>query len=128
MSNFCYINPKNSLKKSSNIYSLVNKLTEKISERPNYLEMRNNLELIKMCCIIVEHEINNSKVKAGMKIDKADILYQVWSRTFSNVSPNDLKNLGSHITYLWENDQIRKKSVWSIVRHCLCDWAKRRIL
>ena len=128
MSNFVYINPKNSLAKSSNIYTLVNKLTEKISEIPNYLEMRNNLELIKMCCIIIEHEIDNSKVKAGMRIDKADILYQVWSRTFNGITPNDLKNLGSHITYLWENGQIKKKSILSVIKHCVFDWAKRRLL
>jgi len=128
MSNFVYINPKNSLAKSGKIFTLVNKICEKISELPNYQDMRNNLELIKMCCIIVEHEIDNSKVKANLKIDKTDILYQVWSKIFHNISPTELKNLGSHITYLWENNQIRKKTMWSIVKHCFCDWAKRRLL
>ena len=128
MSNFVYINPKNSLAKSGKIFTLVNKISEKISELPNYQDMRNNLELIKMCCIIVEHEIDNSKVKANLKIDKADILYQVWTKIFHNITPTDLKNLASHITYLWENDQIRRKTMWSIVKHCVCDWAKRRLL
>ena len=128
MSNFVYINPKHSLLKSTKTFTLVNKIAEKISELPNYQEMRNNLELIKMCCVIVEHEIDNSKVKPNLKINKADILYQVWSKIFHNITPNDLKNLEGHITYLWENDQIHRKSIWSMVRHCVCDWAKRRLL
>jgi hypothetical protein len=128
MSNFVYINPKNSLAKSGKIFTLVNKICEKISELPNYQDMRNNLELIKMCCIIVEHEIDNSKVKANLKIDKTDILYQVWSKIFHNITPNDLKILAGHITYLWENNQIRRKTIWSVIRHCVCDWAKRRLL
>ena len=127
-SNFVYINPKNSLAKSGKIYTLVNKIAEKISEIPNYQDMRNNLELIKMCCIIVEHEIDNSKVKANLKCDKSDILYQVWSKIFNSITPTDLKNLGGHITYLWENGQIRKKSILSVVKHYCCDWAKRRLL
>jgi len=126
-SNFCYINPKNSLAKDAKINSLVSKIMEKITDIPNHNDYKNNMELLKMVCIMIEHAIDNSKAK--IKIDKKDIVYQVYTRTFGcSIKPQDLKDLEANIHYLWENAQIKKKGLWSIVKHSVCDWCKRRIL
>ena len=127
-SNFAYIMPKNSLAKSSKTHILVNKIIEKLSEIPNYIELRNNIEAIKMCCIMVEHAVDNKGKKDKEKIDKADIIYQVWTRAFSGMNPTELRTLASHIDYLWENGQIKKRGLWSVFKHSICDWARRRLL
>ena len=127
-SNFAYIMPKNSLAKSSKTHALVDKIIEKLASIPNYIELRNNIEAIKMCCIMIEHAVNNKGKKEKERINKAEILFQVWTRTFNSMTPAELKTLGSHIDYLWENGQIKKKGIWSVIKHTVCDWAIRRIL
>ena len=54
-SNFCYIMPKNSLAKDAKINSLIAKIIQKVAEIPNHQEYKNNMELLKMICLMVEH-------------------------------------------------------------------------
>ena len=63
------------------------------------------MELLKMVCTIIEHEIDNKKGK--IKIDKKDIVMQVYTRMYNGLSPQALKDLGANIEDLWENGQIK---------------------
>lgn len=113
---FCYAQPKNSLAKDVKIKTLVEKIVQKVSDIPQYKEYKNNVELLKMVCCIVEQEIDNRKVKA--KLDKKDIVFQVYTRCWS-LNPVDLKDLEANIQYLWENGQIKRKGfLKSLLRTC----------
>ena len=118
--------PKNGLAKDAKINSLVSKIIQKVAEIPNHNEYKNNMELLKMVCVMVEHAINNKTEK--IKIDKKDIVFQVWTRLFNALQPKELVDLGNNIEYLWQNGQIKKKKLWSIVKHSVSDWFQRKIL
>ena len=122
---FCYAQPKNSLAKDVKIKILVEKIMQKVADIPQYKDYKNNIELLKMVCCIVEHEIDNKNVKA--KIDKKDVVYQVYTRCWA-LTPVDLKDLESNIQYLWENGQIKRKGVLKVIVAKFCDWIERRIL
>lgn len=126
MSNFCYVNPKNSLSKNIKLSKIVNQISEKISDIPDFRKFQNDLELLKMCCIMVEHTVNNKEEKT--KIDKKDIVFQVYIKTFGSLNPDKLKDIDNNIQYLWENNQIVKKKLWSVFKHSLYDWFERKIL
>lgn len=125
-SNFCYIMPKNGLAKDAKINSLVQKIIQKVAEIPNHNEYKNNMELLKMVCVMVEHAIDNKHEK--IKIEKKDIVFQVWTRLFNGLQPKELTDLGNNIEYLWQNGQIKKKKLWSVVKHSVSDWFNRKIL
>lgn len=125
-SNFCYIMPKNGLARDAKINGLVAKIIQKVADVPNHNEYKNNMELLKMVCVMVEHAVNNKKEK--MKIDKKDIVFQVYTRLWNGMKPQELIDLASNIEYLWQNNQIKKKKFWSVVKHSVCDWFNRKIL
>ena len=125
-SNFCYIMPKNSLAKDVRIQKLIVMIMEKITDIPFHTEYKNNMELLKMVCVMIEHAIDNKKEKN--KIDKKDIVFQVYNRVYAGLKPQDLKDLEANIQYLWENNAIKKKSTWSIIKHSVCDWVNRKVI
>jgi hypothetical protein len=126
MSSFCYINPKNSLLRETKNSEVINQILEKVSNIPNFIDLKHNLELLKLVCVCIEHSVNNKN--SQVKIDKKDIVYQVYKKLYANLSPQDLINIGANVQYLWENKQIKKKKISSIIKHCTIDWFKRRIL
>ena len=125
-SNFCYVMPKNGLAKDAKINTIVAKIIQKVADIPNHNEYRGNMELLKMICIMVEHAIDNKQEK--IKIDKKDVVFQVYTRLWNGMKPDEIKNIENNIQFLWENGQIKKKGLWSIVKHSVCDWVSRKIL
>jgi archaellum biogenesis protein FlaJ (TadC family) len=126
MSNFCYVNPKNSLSKNIKLSQIVNQISGKITDIQDFRKFQTDLELLKMTCIMVEHAVNNKKEK--IKIDKKDIVFQVYIKSFGKLTPENLKDIDQNINYLWENNQIVKKKFWSVIKHSICDWIERKIL
>ena len=122
---FCYAQPKNSLAKDVKVKTLVEKIVQKVADIPQYKEYKNNIELLKMVCCIIEHEIDNRKTK--VKIDKKDVVYQVYTRCWT-CTPVDLKDLEANIQYLWENGAIKRKGFFKVLIARVCDWFERRIL
>ena len=125
-SNFCYIMPKNSLAKDIQIQKLVVKIMEKVTDIPFHTEYKNNMELLKMVCVMIEHAIDNKDKQH--KIDKKDIVFQVYNRVFGSLSPQQIKDLEANIQYLWENGQIRKKGFFSVIKHSVLDWINRKVI
>ena len=90
-SNFCYIMPKNSLAKDIQIQKLVVKIMEKVTDIPFHTEYKNNMELLKMVCVMIEHAIDNKDKQH--KIYKKDIVFQVYNRVFGSLNPQQIKDL-----------------------------------
>jgi cell division protein ZapA (FtsZ GTPase activity inhibitor) len=125
-SNFCYVTPKNGLAKDAKINTIVAKIIQKVADIPNHNEYRGNMELLKMICIMIEHAVDNKEEK--IKIDKKDIVFQIYTRLWNGMKPDEIKNIENNIQFLWENGQIKKKGLWSVVKHSVCDWVSRKIL
>jgi cell division protein ZapA (FtsZ GTPase activity inhibitor) len=118
--------PKNGLAKDAKVNTIVSKIIQKVSDIPNHNEYRANMELLKMICIMVEHAVDNKEEK--IKIDKKDIVFQVYTRLWNGIRPEEIKNIENNIQFLWENGQIKKKSTWYVIKHSIYDWVQRKIL
>lgn len=122
---FSYINPQNRLKRDIKTTLLIKEILERVSDIPNHTNLRHDTELLKFICSIVENEINNSKAKK--KIDKKNIVFEVYKGLFGKVGPEELVEVEKNIEYLLENGQILKigkvKKWFSI---CY-DWIKRKL-
>lgn len=126
MEKFVYITPKNSLSKDIKISRIIESISMKVLEIPNIKTLHLNLEILKMICIMIEHSIDNKKEK--VKIDKKNICMQIYNKVFGTLNGDILKGIEANIQYLWENDMIKKKKIWSIVKHSVMDWINRKIL
>lgn len=126
MEKFVYITPKNSLSKDIKISRIIESISMKVLEIPNIKTLHLNLEILKMICIMIEHSIDNKKEK--VKIDKKNICMQIYNKVFGALNGDILKGIEANIQYLWENDMIKKKKIWSIVKHSVMDWINRKIL
>lgn len=126
MSSFCYINPKNSLARDKKTHEAIDKIVCKISEIPRHTDYKLDLELLTMICVMVEHLIDNKDKK--IKINKKDIVFEVYKKLFGNIRPEDLVVIDKNIQYLFENQKIKKKNIFSVVSSSICDWIYRKVL
>lgn len=125
-SSLCYINPKNSLARDKKVNEAVDKIVCKVSDIPNHIEYKLDMELLTMVCVMVEHLIDNTDAK--VKIDKKDIVFQAYKKLFGNIRPEDLTAIDRNIQYLFENGKIVKKSIFKVVSSSICEWFARKIL
>lgn len=126
MSSFCYINPLNGLARDKKIYEAVDKIVMKVTEIPRHTDYKMDLEMLTMICVMVEHLIDNKDKK--IKINKKDIVFDVYKRVFGNLKPEDLTIIDKNIQYLFENKRIKKKSILTVVSSSVCDWFYRKVL
>lgn len=126
MSSFCYINPKNSLARDKKTHEAINKIVCKISDIPRHTEYKLDLELLTMICVMTEHLIDNKDKK--IKIDKKNVVFDVYKQLFGNLKAEDLIVIDKNIQYLFENGKIKKKSIFSVVSSSVCDWIYRKVL
>ena len=54
--------------------------------------------------------------------------FKIYNEVFGALNGDILKGIEANIQYLWENNMIKKKKVWSIVKHSVMDWINRKIL
>ena len=126
MSSLCYVNPKNSLARSTHFSQTVEKIVCKASEVPNHDKYKLDLEFLTMVCVMVEHLIDNKK--AVVKVDKKDVVFTVYGKLFGTLTPPDLLVIESNIQYLYENGKIKQKGFFKVVTSSIWDWIKRKIL
>jgi hypothetical protein len=124
-SSFVFVNPQNALYRDAKVSKLVNKILEKVSNIPNYQDHRNDMELLRMITIMIEHSVNNKGKK--VKIDKADIVFQIYNKLFDKITPNEINSIKSNIEYLHNNGHIKKVGCLNVVIGILKDWFKRHV-
>ena len=123
------IQPKNSLLREQHKNDLINKIALRIQAIPGYHSLKNDLELLGMCCNIVEYLIDNEKMKqkSGKRFDKKEIVIKAFEKAYSSLVEQEKVNLDRNIEYLHENGFIKKPTIYKIFKHTLCDWFTRRI-
>ena len=102
---------KNSLKKHTKFYTILNLICEKIKEIPEIENLCTHgiieLELINLVCNLVENAIQDGNKH---KIDKKSLVVKVLSKLFS-ISPVEITNVESQIEYLFNNRKIKKLKI-----------------
>lgn len=121
-----FINPKGRLKREADVVKARDKIIQKLSEVPDYINRRMDLEMLLMVCIATEHLLVASDPKH--KHDKKEFVLSVYTRLFNAITPAEIKTIEQNIQFLYDAGKIVKKSLWSIVKHSVADWFHRKII
>ena len=117
---------KNSLKKHNIIYSLIEKVAEKIKLIPQYEKLRVEIELVKTVANIVENMVSKKNKKAKQPIDKKQLVVDALSFVFSYSEP-EKQLIISLIDYLFNNDQIKRMGIYKLTKNYCCGLDKQKI-
>lgn len=96
--------PKNELLANIKFNKLVEYIVKEIQNIPEYEQFRNDLELIKLICNIIEN-----KVVKKDEVDKKSAVVEGFKRSF-NLSDNEIKSINNFIEFLHKNKKIKKLS------------------
>lgn len=122
-----HIQPVNSLKREMKEGKIIEAISKRLSSLPNFLNLKNDLEVLTLCCNICEHLANNKNKKSN-KYDKKKLVLQAFSKSYGALTKDEEKVLEKNVEYLWSNGKIVASSVLSICGAYCWDWCKRRIL
>ena len=96
--------PKNELLANIKFNKLVEYIVKEIQNIPEHEQFRNDLELIKLICNIIEN-----KVIKKDDVNKKSAVVEGFKRAF-NLSDNEIKNIDTFIEFLHKNKKIKKLS------------------
>jgi hypothetical protein len=130
MSSFSFMKPANGLWKDAKIAKIQQRVLERLTELP--LEVRankHNMELLCLVCNLIENSgINNKEKGTKLKIDKKQLLIQIYSSLYGSITPADCDQLSKSVEFLWDNNHIHKHATWKMMMYCVADWFKRKVL
>ena len=130
MSTFSFIKPRNGLWKEAKIAKVHARILDTITNLPAEIrENKHNMELLSLVCNLIENAGIENKVKGDkLRIDKKQLLVQVYSSLYGNLSPADCDLLSKNIEFLHDNNHIIKHATWKMFLYCVGDWFKRKVL
>jgi len=119
-SKFTQINPlkikhltlKNSAKHVMLKNEIIDFIIKEIQKIPNYQEMKNNLELVRFICNMLENLIVNNDENIDKKQTVIDILTQLF---FFNTG-TDKTSIENQIQFLFDNGFIKKIKTLKIIK------------
>jgi hypothetical protein len=118
---------KNSLKKHHIVFTLIEKVAEKIKLIPQYERLRTEIELVKTVANIVENMISKKNKKQKQPIDKKQLVVDALSAVFS-YSDTEKELIASLIDYLFNNDQIKKMGIYKLSKNYFISWTNTKYL
>ena len=128
ISKFTQINPlkiqhltfKNSARHVMLKNEIIDFVIKEIQKIPNYQEMKNNLELIRFVCNMLENLITNN----NEKIDKKQTVIDIISQLFCFFNEDDKKAIANQVQFLFDNKFIKKVSMIKILKKTLISCVK----
>jgi hypothetical protein len=103
--NLSFVKPKNKLKSKIFKSDLCNEIVKRILEFENHLSLRNDPELLKFICDLVENGVKKTDEKN--KVDKKELVLEIYCKVFS-LSENEKKHISEQIEFLCDNELIVK--------------------
>jgi hypothetical protein len=105
---------KNSLATFVQQNGLTEKLIKHIQTIPNYHNLKNDIELIKYVCKMIEQLVKagNSDLPVGQKLDKKQLALTILQQLFALSQP-ELLFVGNLIDFLIANQMVKKKTCLS---------------
>ena len=107
---------KNNLSKHNIVYSLIEQITEKIKQIPQYEKIRIEIELVKCVCNIIENYVQKNNSKQKNKVDKKQLVIDSLNNIFI-YSEQERNLVGSLIDFLFNNNQIKKSSYYKLSKN-----------
>ena len=130
MSSFSFMKPANGLWKDAKIAKIQQRVLERITELPHEIRInKHNMELLSLVCNLIENSgINNKEKGTKLKIDKKQLLIQIYSSLYGSITPADCELLSKNIEFLHDNHHIVNHPTWKKMLYCIGDWLKRKVL
>jgi hypothetical protein len=130
MSSFAFLKPANQLWKDAKISKVHKRILERITDMPHEIrENKHNMELLSLICNMIENSgIKNREKNDKLKIDKKQLLIQIYKSLYGNLTPQDCEILSKNIEFLHDNNHIVSHPWYRLVTSCLVDWLKRKVL
>jgi len=130
MSSFAFLKPANQLWKDAKISKVHKRILERITDMPHEIrENKHNMELLSLICNMIENSgIKNREKNDKLKIDKKQLLIQIYKSLYGNLTPQDCEILSKNIEFLHDNNHIVSHPWYRLVTSCLADWFKRKVL
>jgi hypothetical protein len=105
---------KHSLKSFVQQNTLIDQIVKHVQTIPNYQNLKNDVELIKYVCKMIEQLVKqgNSKQPIGIKIDKKQLAITIFNQIFG-LSPTEISFISSLIEFFVQNEIVKKKTCLS---------------
>ena len=116
---------KNNLSKHNIVFSLIEKIAEKIKLIPQYEKIRVEIELVKTVCNIVENYVQKNNSKDKNKVDKKQLVIDALTLVFIYSEPEKVL-IASLIDYLFNNSQIKKSSFYKLSKNFILSYLKSK--
>ena len=105
---------ENKLEEHNIYYQLIEKIANKIIKIPNFINLKNEIELVKTVCNIIENSIKSGNRKRSNPINKRQLVIDVFQRVY-NLNDLEKITLGSMIDFLFNNKHIKKFSYHKLI-------------
>jgi hypothetical protein len=106
-----YVQVKNSLKNKKAVDDIVNIIINKIKADLSVDgNLKNSMELLHLVVTLIENLIDNQNKPDKKKVNKLNVLHDIYTKLFGNLSPQDLNIINQNIEYLLDNKLIKKYS------------------
>jgi len=131
MSSFSFFKPANGLWKEAKISKVHSRILQRLTDLPAEVRKdKHNMELLSLVCNMIENSgIENGKKKnEKLKIDKKNLLIQIYSSLYGNLSPGDCELLSKNVDFLIDNEHIIKLGSWKMMAMSVAEWFKRKVL
>ena len=115
---------KHSLEVHNKEETIKQETIEHIRKIPNYMLLKNDIELILYVCNIVE---NTAKSVDNKKPDKKELVMTIMTLAFS-LQKAEQEVVEKAIDFLHNNKKIKKMSFMKQIGYAVADWAIRRVL
>ena len=116
---------KNNLSKHNIVYSLIEQISEKIKQIPQYEKIRIEIELVKCVCNIIENYVQKNNSKQKNKVDKKQLVIDSLNNIFI-YSEQERNLVGSLIDFLFNNNQIKKSSFYKLSKNFILSYVKTK--
>ena len=116
---------KNNLSKHNIVFSLIEKIAEKIKLIPQYEKIRVEIELVKTVCNIVENYVQKNNSKDKNKVDKKQLVIDALTLVFIYSEPEKVL-IASLIDFLFNNSQIKKSSYYKLSKNFILSYIKTK--
>jgi hypothetical protein len=106
-----YVQVKNSLKNKKAVDDIVNIIINKIkADLTVDNNLKSSMELLTLVVTLVENLIDNKNKPDKKKVNKLNVLHDIYNKLFGNLTQQDLNIINQNIEYLLDNKLIKKYS------------------
>lgn len=114
-----YLEFKHNLKELITNEDIKKLVIKKISQIPNYESLKLDVELTLFLCNLCENIVGDRSIK---NFDKKAFVMGLAKELFPNLSEEDTALYEGQIQFLWNNNRIKRVSLYRIWSYYLCNF------